>query len=89
VSLGVSVEVVAVVVNIKTLKKRLIDCTQVRDGVERGRGEETRKRVDSRSVGGQVYGRRELLDSLAKQGRFQRPLYAVDKDVGTSLKFFQ
>ena len=31
VSPGMSVEVVPVVVNIKTLKKRLMDCTQVRD----------------------------------------------------------
>ena len=49
-SLGMSVEVVAVVVNIKTLKKRWIDGTQVRDGVVRGCGEETRKRVAGRFV---------------------------------------
>ena len=29
-----------------------------------------------------------LLDSQAKQGRLQRPLYAVNKNVGTSLKLF-
>ena len=41
-----SFEVVPVVVNIKTLKRRLIECTQVRDRVVRGRGEGpgTRKR---------------------------------------------
>ena len=44
VSPGMSVEVVPVVVDIKTLKKRLIDCTQVLDRVVvvRGRGEESR-----------------------------------------------
>ena len=49
---GMSVEVVAVVVNIKTLKKRLTDCTQVRDrwfvGVVRSL--ETRKRVAGQFV---------------------------------------
>jgi hypothetical protein len=52
-----SVEVVPVVVDIKTLKKRLIDCTQVLDRVVvvRGRGEESRKEEEScRSVCSQV-----------------------------------
>jgi hypothetical protein len=50
-----SVEVVAVVVNIKTLKKRLIDCTQVRDRWFVGRGEEPRNEEEScRSVCSQV-----------------------------------
>jgi hypothetical protein len=54
---GMSVEVVPVVVDIKTLKKRLIDCTQVLDRVVvvRGRGEESRKEEEScRSVCSQV-----------------------------------
>ena len=38
------------VANIKTMKKRLIDRTQVRDGVKRGRGEETRNRVAGQLV---------------------------------------
>ena len=44
---GMSVEVVAVVVNIKTLKKLLIDCTQARDRVVRGRGDESRNEEES------------------------------------------
>ena len=52
---GMSVEVVPVVVDIKTLKKRLIDCTQVLDRVVRGRGEESRNEEEScRSVCSQV-----------------------------------
>jgi len=45
-----SVEAVAVVVNIKTLKRRLIDCTQGRDRVVRGRAQKTRKRVAGQFV---------------------------------------
>ena len=55
VSPGMSVEVVPVVVNIKTLKKRLTDCTQVRDQLECGRGEKCRNEEEScRSVCSQV-----------------------------------
>ncbi len=50
---GMSVEVVPVVVNIRTLNKRLIDCTQVRDRSRRG--EESRNEEEScRSVCSQV-----------------------------------
>ena len=49
------VEAVPVAVNMKTLKKRLIDCTQVHDRVAHGRGEESGNREKScRSVCSQV-----------------------------------
>ena len=52
---GMSVEVVSVIVHVKTLKKRLIDCTQVVDRLVRGRGEESRNEEEScRSVCSQV-----------------------------------